>query len=421
MAEPLARIGTAAAKMGLLALVGCVGWKALTLGLGEFYLESDAAFAVKLDSSNAAAVLSLARQTKDKSPALKAQARNAVRDLLSIRPTDGRLFRLLAQLDGDQPAPALWRWQAAVRLRPADAEARAWLADEAIARGDFAAALSHGDALLRVSPDRAKQLFPIFAHWLETGESTEALALTLQRLPPWRRSFVDYVAREGDANSLYALAQVVQSLRGSAAPVAEEEARPIANRLVHEGDFERAYLLWRSVQPPLKQASSMLYNGDFERPAGGGAFDWTLRSTPGVTVAVETDSAYANALSLRFGGVRVADIAVAQTLLLSPGNYHISGDTRLDDLRSARGLEWRVRCLGPSTRVIATGPALNGDRDWSGFDFLLHVPAADCPAQQLQLATRARTVVEQEVNGTAWFDNLRIEAQGVSAIPEAAR
>jgi len=409
------RVGPAVSKFALLALAGWVGWNALALGLGDFYLESDPAFAVKLDPGNAVAVMALARPRDDATPESKAQAREAVRHLLATRPADGRLFRLLAQLDGEDAAAALRHWQAAVQLRPADVEARAWLADDAIARGDFTAAVSHADALLRVSPEHARPLFPIFAHWLETGESTHALALTLERRPPWRRSFVDYMAREGDENSLYPFAQVVQALRNSAAPVAEDEARPVVNRLVHDGDFERAYLLWRSVLPPLQEQASMLYNGGFELPAGGAAFDWTLHSTPGAAVAVDADGAHAHALSLRFGGARVADIAIAQTLLLAPGSYRILGETRLEDLQSARGLEWRVYCLSDPARLIAASPALEGNRDWSGFDFALEVPGTDCPAQRLQLASRARIAAEQEVNGTAWFDNLRIEAQNAPA------
>ncbi len=413
MAAPVTHARGAVTKFALLAAAACIAWKVITVGLADLYRVNDAASASKLDSGDAAAALALARLAADERHDLRAQAREVVRGVLAKRPADGRLFRALAWLDPDDPALTGRRWRAAAQLRPADVEALAWLADDAIARGDFATALNHCDALLRVSPGQARNLFPILAQWLQTDARAAELARTLERRPPWRRSFAEYVGRKGPEKSLYPFVDIVMTLRHGAAPVDENEARDLVNRLVHGGDFERAYLLWRSVMPPLRASTSMLHNGALEMPQSGTAFDWTLRSTPGVVVAVEHGGvAHGNVLRLRFGGARVVEIGVAQTLLLPPGGYRVLGQVRSQDFRSTGGLEWRVYCLTKPSRLIAAVPvARERERDWSDFALDLEVPDDECPAQLLQLAADARGATGQAFSGAVWFDNFRIEAQ----------
>ncbi|MCQ4165470.1 hypothetical protein [Tahibacter harae] len=405
------------AKAVLLAAAAATAWKALVLGLGALY-QADPGHATTLDQGNASAALALAKQAAAR-PDLRQRAGDAVRRALTQRPVDGRLFRALAQLDQGDATAARRRWQAAALLRPADVQARAWLADEAVAQGDFIAALEHTDALLRVAPAQTKNLFPILAQWLSSGEHTAAFAQTLEQRPPWRRSFADYLAREGTAASLYSFAQVAQRLRRGPAPLDPQEARGLVNRLVQEQDFERAYLLWRSVLPPLQESAGMLYNGGFEMPASAAAFDWTLRSTPGAGVSVEDGgTSRGKVLRLRFSGVPVTGIGVEQTLLLPRGVYRFLGQARQQD-RHGTPLEWRIYCLAGSSRLVATGPLAQDDHDWSSFDFRLAVPAEDCSAQRLQLAAK-RDAAGRPLAGTVWFDDLAVQAQASPGGPPPA-
>ena len=405
-------VRTLSGRLALIGLTALVAWKALAFALGDLLPDAGADTTVTLDPGNSVAVLALSRHAASAEAEAEAPARalHAVRSVLATRPADGRLFRVLAQLDSSDVSIAMRRWQAAIQLRPADVEARVWLADEAVSRQDYVTAMRHSDAVLRVSPQHAERLFPIFSQWLEAGTGVQALGDTLQHRPPWRRSFIDYVARTGDEKSLYPFAQVLQTLRGGPAPADQEEARPIVNRLVVNGDFELAYLLWRTVVPPVAGPASMLYNGSFALPATGAAFDWTLRSTIGAAVSVEADGPdHPDALCLRFQGGRVAEIGVGQILLLPPGTYRIAGQVRQEDMQSPRGLEWRLDCLGETPHAVGSAILPNGTQDWGGFAFDVTVPAQDCRAQRLQLATRARIPAEQDVDGSAWFDNLSID------------
>lgn len=421
MTVPASGVGRHLARAVLLAAAAATAWKALILGLGALYQAEQPGRAATLDPDNASAALALATQVATTGTDAHQQARDAVRHVLPQRPVDGRLFRALAQLDQADAAATQRRWQAAALLRPADVQARAWLADSAVAQGDFTAALDHADALLRVAPAQAKRLFPILAQWLESGDNTAAFAQTLERRPPWRRSFADYLAREGATASLYPFAQVVQRLRRSLAPLDPQEARGLINRLVQERDFERAYLLWRCVLPPLQESAGMLYNGGFEIPASAAAFDWTLRSSTGVAVSVEDgETSRGRILRLHFSGAPVARIGVEQTLLLPKGAYRILGQLRQRDRRGA-ALEWRIYCVAGSSHLVATGPLAGNDHDWSGFDFRLDVPAEDCPAQRLQLAAPERAATGQTLAGTVWFDDLAIRAQALPTGPAPAQ
>ena len=420
MAAPVTPAYRAVTKFVLLAVAAWIGWKAITVGLATAYQVDDAALAAKLDPGNAAAALVLARQAADQEPDLRARAREVVLGVLAKRPADGRLFRALAWLDPDDPALTGRRWRVAAQLRPADVEALAWLADDAIARGDYAAGLEHCDALLRVSPGQAGNLFPILAQWLQTDARAGELARTLERRPPWRRSFAEYVGRKGSEKSLYYLVYIAMKLRHGSAPMDASEVRDLVNRLVHGGDFERAYLLWRSAMPPLQTQASMLHNGGLESPPGGTAFDWTLRATPGVAVAVEHGSgAHGNVLRLRFGGARVGEIGVAQTLLLPPGGYRVLGQVRSQDFSGAGSLEWRVYCLvRPSRLVVAAPLAPERDSDWSDFSLDLDVPEEGCPAQLLQLA-HARTA--RPGNRSAVLSGSTISASKHNSLAPALR
>jgi hypothetical protein len=341
--------------------------------------------------------------------AARAAARQRVRAALALRPADGSLLRLLGQLGDADPALTERRYADAVRLRPADEEARSWLAGAAVQRGDYAAAAAHVDALLRVAPQRAAEAFPLLLGWLDQDAGAAALAGLWTTQAPWRHSFAGYVARAGAQAALYRFAQMLQSLRRGAVPPDLDDVRDLVNRLVRDGDAARAYLLWRSLLPA-GSAGNMLHNGDFADPPSGIAFDWTLRSTVGANVAIAADEDHPHALLVRFMGGRVAEIGVAQTLLLAPGRYRLHGQARLDDLDGARGIQWRLTCLGTAPRTVATAPVPSGTQPWRAFALDLDVPADDCPAQRLELATRARVPVEQEMDGAVWFAGMRLEA-----------
>ncbi|MEO8671125.1 MAG: hypothetical protein ABI411_07400 [Tahibacter sp.] len=331
---------------------------------------------------------------------------------MASRPTDGRIFRALGQLADADDASTESLMRAALRLRPTDVDAHAWMVDRAASRGDFTDAVAHADAILRVAPAHAKSIFPILQHWMEDDSTVDAFVATFDKSPSWRLSFIEFIARSPNEKPLYPLARIIQALHNSPAAVGMDDARSVINRLVQRRDFERAYLLWRSLLPAQQNISNILYNGNFGTLPSGAAFDWTLHSAPGALASIDRDGeSHPKALHIRFDNRPVTEIGASQTLLLQPGSYRLTGRSRLDDLHSAQGLEWRILCLAETQQRIGTGPKLDGTKAWSDFEFDIDVPDLHCPAQRLQLATRALARTEQTVSGAVWFDQLAVESR----------
>jgi hypothetical protein len=94
---------------------------------------------------------------------------------------------------------------------------------------------------------------------------------------------------------------------------------------------------------------------------------------------------------------------------LAPGSYQFRGRYKLN-LRSERGLLWRIRCVNKSNNGIGES-LINGDEPkWKDFGFSFTVPN-DCPAQSIQLILDARSASERFVSGSAWFDDFQIDRE----------
>ena len=94
----------------------------------------------------------------------------ATRRAVRADPLDGRGYRRLASLERDAgKAEALL--EIAVARAPRDLPGHAALAEHAMARRDFAAAIAHFDRMLRVEPEQLVQLAPHFGSMAMTPEA----------------------------------------------------------------------------------------------------------------------------------------------------------------------------------------------------------------------------------------------------------
>jgi hypothetical protein len=154
-----------------------------------------------------------------------------------------------------------------------------------------------------------------------------------------------------------------------------------------------------------------VFDGGFEWEPSNVGFDWRISRVAGaiVSLAPVTGAGGNQALQIEFEGMRVPFQNVRQLLALPPGRYRLQGRVRLDDLRSDRGLVWTVACAD-SNRAIAETEPMSGQRGWTSFGMDLVVPGESCGGQWLVLRIPARIPAEQLIAGTAWFDDLQIEA-----------
>ncbi|UXI66397.1 tetratricopeptide repeat protein [Tahibacter amnicola] len=409
-----ARQGRAVLRVAVVAIIaGLIGWRSLQMGMGAAFEHADPALALSWQPDNARAQLRLAERAAGAATPDLPQAEQRARALLLQRPADGRVYRVLGEVAHrrGETAVAQTQLERAIRLLPADIPARIWLADAALLRGQWRSALEHVDVILRLTPVRAKKLFPALRVWLTQPGAPAAFVDVLAGNPPWRTAFL-LACAQGDSSVIASTVEVVKGLRKSVFPPTSDELSALVERLIRDQAVEPAYILWRQSLPAPMAPGNAIHNGDFERAPTNTGFDWRIQSLAGAsaTVTDKRDRA-GHALRVHFSNQRVAFTHVSQILLLPPGRFAVMGQVRLDALQSERGLEWVLDCLGTPTRSLGRSEPMRGTTGWQSFQFGVDVPA-DCKAQRLTLATRARIAAEGQISGTAWFDDLRVITAG---------
>ena len=183
------------------------------------------------------------------------------------------------------------------------------------------------------------------------------------------------------------------------------------DRLIAEHRWGPAYLTWvASLDPAQRDSIGNVFNGSFETEPLPMGFDWRFGRAPGARISREqvTGASGSLALHVAFEDRRIPFQDVRQLLALAPGGYRFSGRSRLDQLRTERGLIWRLTCA-EDNRVIAETEPFAGNHGWRAFEQSVTVPADNCGAQWLTLLLPARIPAEQRIGGAAWFDALEME------------
>jgi hypothetical protein len=317
------------------------------------------------------------------------------------------LLGLIAERKGDQKsAEALMRVAGTLTWR--DQTTDAWLLNREAGRGDYASALPYADAMLRMDWG-IPELFPVLASFTVDPRAFEALTSFLATAPPWRSWFLSELsARLANKTRLI---QLYAALKDSENPPTKNELRPYLMRLIHDENFALAYQTWQATLPPPQRAiETHPFNRDFELPVDGLPFNWSLETTPGsdINVVSSADSGKKRALLVEFSGARVRFANVKQLMLLPPGDYSFSGKVKTAELRTVRGLWWRIFCANASANSLANTELVSSTMPWTDFMVKFQVPATDCGAQWLQLELPARIDPELRIEGQVWYRDLRI-------------
>ena len=300
---------------------------------------------------------------------------------------------------------------ASVKRSIRDPLANIWLANFDLGRKDYAGALERIDALLRTSPNMSSAAFPVLIGIASTPEANDALAAVLARDPPWRAGFLNYLpARVGQAVNVDDLYLKLMSMRP---PLPNDELKPYLDALIGQNAIEQAYYLWMKTLPPDRVGNlGYLFNGDFQAQSSGLPFDWVMDPIQGAKAEIKNypQDDQRRALSVEFGsGGRVPFKNVTQMTLIPPGHYRLSGEYRANQLTNSRGMTWRLYCA-ESGSLVAETPRVSGTTDsWDPFDVSFDIPDQNCRAQWLRLELAYRVDLEQEVAGSIWYDNLKIE------------
>ena len=390
---------------GLLVFAALAGWRMLSLQQADRLADQQPAWALQWRADHPLALRRLAEQELAAGKLDQAQA--TARHLLAVEPLEGRGFRLLAEVAAKQgdlkQAEALY--EIAARRSPRDVRTRAWLIEHSLVAGDFPVALQHVDALLRTSPGQGSVLMPLLAKLAADPAFANALAHTLAARPSWRSAMLATLQQAEDPRS----ADQVQSALRSAGGLSPEEFDQWIASLISQGRWGEAYSRWVSTLQLDNGALPLLYNGQFEQMPSGRGFDWRLLRIPGVSLDFQTDPAAQGQVARAvIRGRPVAQVNLEQPQLLGPGRYRFTAQMRAQALRSERGLEWAITCLG-QTEPLAVSPPLQGSFDWRSIQMDVVVPDADCAGQWLRLRNPVPAGSIQQVSGELWFDDVRIQ------------
>jgi tetratricopeptide (TPR) repeat protein len=386
---------------------GLLGWGAFYVALGDALGARKPEAAFELDPRRAALAVAFAdRALGNEEPEEIARAQDMLREALRVNPLAPRLVTALALVEDSRArgerARALMRAAGDAFVR--DEAAQAWLFEDSLKAGDYAAAVRRLDHALRVAPGRVDATLRGLLPFVGVEPAAAPLAEVLAQAPPWREQALILFARRADVGFLWSLHQ---KLKASAAPAEPEELRAYLERLVEERMFEDAYAVWAETLPADRLArAGPLYNSRFQYPVTNTPFDWTITEAPGRVTRVVGEPGRRR-LQVDFFGGRVPYRDVRHMMMLSPGDYRFVGLERAMNLRTERGLKWRIVCAMDGETLGETG-LLAGEVAWRPFVVEFTVPEG-CIAQTLQLELAARVALEQVVSGGAAYGGLVVE------------
>lgn len=406
----------------LVVLALALGWQALSLNVADHYVAKAKAGDVEaIDAAlwweeHPEALAIRARDLLiDDIDSNDAEAVALLRRSVALAPTGARQIANLAQLaQAAEREDAVALARIADRLDPVDWRVQRALFLVETRRGAYAEGIGHLARALVGNPALADQYFPVLLQAAASEESRALLAPLTDDPSPyrWWNGFFRYAARESESvaplRGLVALREDASGL-----PLQPYERDLYVARLRRDGLIKEAYLYWvNGLTPEQLDALGYVYDGGFEHAfANDAGFGWSARAPRNSGIRITRGNTYgasgSQALRLAFRGRRVRFDDVWQHLFLGPGSYDVSGRVRPDQLRARRGLQWRLYCSSGEGGTLGESELFSGTGDWREFDFVVTVPPG-CSGQTLRLYSAGNRIVDHEVSGTVWFDDLRI-------------
>lgn len=395
---------------GLLVLGGLIlGWLVLRQSMADAAAVPRPGDALAWQADHPAALARAAELALDgdRSPEAARRALSLARRALVIDPMQGSAYRILAIAQarlGDPGAESRMMTIAGDRLKR-DIPAQTWLIDQSLQRGRYAEAAERADGIMRAWPVSMHGPMTRRLSALALAPNGAAdLARLLDSNPPWRSRFLITMARFGDNPG--AATAVYTALRSGKHPPNQVETGALIQRLVTDGDYSRAFLIWAQLLPDegLSQLADP-YDGGFDGLPGATPFNWQFfnKRDGTVTEIAPAPDGDGRALYVRFTGAQPPPVLARQLLVLPPGPHRVKGRVRIERLSGAPRLSWTLRCAEPGRLIDGEPPNLQTGSGWQRFDFAIVVPAG-CTAQWLSLSAVGRG----KLDGEAWIDDLRI-------------
>ncbi len=275
--------------------------------------------------------------------------------------------------------------------------------------------LPEWNVILSQEPWLSSKLFPIMYQLSQNPASLILFKPYAKEPSRWWSSFFTYLARQKD--NLDTLRKLYQVRLESKEPLSDSERRSYITRLFKEKQWNEAYFSWLSGLEKKYQhyALATLFDGGFESDLHDTGFDWFYSQNKIVSIRTERTRGIhgKSALHVFFKKrERINFHHVSQQLLLPSGYYSFKVRSRVDRLKTQKGLKWRIRCLGDQKTVLGESRSLLGSSPWKEDTFYFSVPESkNCQAQLLRLEASSPYAHNHLFLGGIWFDDIKIKRE----------
>lgn len=303
---------------------------------------------------------------------------------------------------------------AALTLSPSEPRALLLSAKREFGVGSTARGLEVAATLALVSPADRTVAFDLLRSQIGAKAWNDFFVRKIDENWPLTDSFAQHVcASESRAGAIlsHQLAWEISKRR----PLSPSTLLCVEGRLVENGRTAAAYQLRLSASKTLTKRFDFVYNGSFETPPSGSAFDWTVNAggeyREGFVATIRNGVELNNLgaiLHVRFTGQPIRGAVATQTLALEPGRYRFSYRSREVGIGFSKSPVWTIRCL-PSQDLLSSEPWENigSAQDWTTRATTFSVPA-QCTGQSLRLEAQTRLSALEGLRGTFATDDLII-------------
>ncbi len=264
--------------------------------------------------------------------------------------------------------------------------------------------------------------------WRATGNAERVLG---EALPKRREAYLAALSFFLNERQTEAALAAWTRLVALGPPVPLREVLPLVEVLMRGGGVNRARQVWTEAlrmageDPEGKAATTLVWNGGFERDLVNGGFGW--RSQPVSGAEVDLDShvyrSAPRALRIRFDGrTNVAFQHVAQYVAVEPGRrYRFEGYLRTEGVSTDSGIRFWIADAEDSRRLDLVTPTTGvvGSQPWS-LEEAEFTAGPQTRLVRIALRRDPTRKLDNKLRGTVWVDDVSLTAVEWAG-PEARR
>ncbi|MGI8706150.1 MAG: hypothetical protein ACR2JJ_10225, partial [Sphingomicrobium sp.] len=265
------------------------------------------------------------------------------------------------------------------RRDPRSAAARYLLADLWLRQGRIADGLVEMAILSRLLPGGSVELVPALSEYVRTAGASEQLRQILSTNPRLKRPLLNALA--ADPDNLQLILELAGTDRGSVSGRPPPWQAKLLDSLIRDGAYGRAYALWQRFAR-FAGPRPLVFNPEFRRVAAPPPFNWSFTSSGAGFAEPENGT-----MRVLYYGRANATLA-SQLLLLPSAAYRLS--VPISGAPAPRSLAWSVSCMPSGQTLVALELAPSATARGT-----FKVPAADCPAQALELKGLAQDMAQE--------------------------